>query len=137
MKIIFEINKENEQEVKIIDKNNNKVVGRIFSPAGTLKDVPNAIQICGFDFAYNLFGCGVITGDNELHKKDIQLLFQPRKMDYFNISHKNFECWKCFNLKEDCSCKELKVFKDIEDVERYMNKKEKFMLKKEILKKLE
>lgn len=136
MKITFEL--VNEQEIRIKDKDNAKVIGRIITPAGTLGDVPNAIQICGFDFAYELFGCGVIMGDDKLHKKDIQLLFQPRKSDYFELHSKiNLKDGKCMNIEEDCSCNELKVFKNIEAVEKFMGRREKVRLKKEILKKLE
>jgi hypothetical protein len=134
MKIIFQI--ENEQEVKIIDKDNGKMCGRIFSPGGTTRNVPNAIQICGFDFAYELFGCGVITGDDGLHKKDIQLLFQPRKDDYFKIPYKTFECWRCFNSKENCTCKEFKVFHDIKEVEEFIEERRKTKIKKEVIKEL-
>lgn len=135
MKIEFEL--VNKQEIRIKDKDNDKVIGRIMIPAGTLGDVPNAIQICGFDFAYELFGCGIIMGDDKLHKKDIQLLFQPRKTDYFEFSPKiNLKDGKCMNEEGDCSCNELKVFKNVEAVEKFMEKREMIRMKKEILKKL-
>ena len=45
-----------------------KQVGRIFTPSGSGEDKLNAIQICGFSEAYDLWGC-VMDG-----YKDIQLL---------------------------------------------------------------
>jgi len=142
MKIAFKIKGAKEfwtedTEVQIIDRENNAVIGRIFSPAGTSRDVPNAIQICGFDFSYQLYGCGVIIGEDGLYKKDIQLLFSPREKKSIFSGHKFNDAHRCFNKEEDCTCDELKVFEDIEEVERFMEKREKKRLKGEILKKLE
>lgn len=113
---------------------------------GFLAQQENAIQICGFDLAYELFGCGVINGEDKLHKKDIQLLFQPREKDYEFDYRSNLECnscsrtfpfrsscLRCFNSKENCTCNELKVFKNIEEVEKFMEKREEFRLKKAVV----
>ena len=133
----YEIAEENvnfdSDSIEIVDSDNGAIIGRIFSPAGTLGDVPNAIQVCGFDMAYCLMGCGVVEGDDKLHKKDIQLLFQPRKSDY-KRPHGIGDCWKCFNKKEDCSCDEHIVFPRIENVEKFIAKKERYRWRKEIVK---
>lgn len=36
-----------------------KEVGRIFTPGGTSHDIQNAIQVCGFEDAFDYWGCGV------------------------------------------------------------------------------
>jgi len=55
---------------KIIEKE----VGHIITPSGSGRDTLNAIQICGFDEAFDLWGCGVF-GNKETNnmQKDIQL----------------------------------------------------------------
>lgn len=56
MKIEFEIGKDNQE---VLIKSSNKVIGRIFTPAGSGETTLNAIQVCGFEEAYDLWGCGV------------------------------------------------------------------------------
>ena len=36
-----------------------KEIGHIFTPAGSSEDVKNAIQVCGADNAYDLWGCAI------------------------------------------------------------------------------
>jgi hypothetical protein len=75
MKIKFkQIDDENINIIGITDKGEEKDIGQIFTPSGSGKINLNAIQICGFDEAFDLWGCGVY-GDKETKnmKKDIQL----------------------------------------------------------------
>jgi len=57
--------KELKQEVLILDTDGGEVIGRIFTPSGTNRDMPNAIQVCGFDEAFSLWGCGGILVDEK------------------------------------------------------------------------
>lgn len=73
----LELEQKSKEEVLIfgIDiTGERKEIGRIFTPAGSGGSYINSIQICGFDHAYNYWGCGVY-GDNATGKmkKDIQL----------------------------------------------------------------
>lgn len=128
MNIIFKIADGGEQEVKIINKDNGLVMGRIFTPSGTSEDRVGAIQVCGFDDCFDFWGCG-IYGDGEGNpKKDIQLLFNKNsqrdsKIIKDCISVK--KCDRCFcyyrdengnkNEKGKCKCDEFRVkeFKEI------------------------
>lgn len=59
MYLEFEMEQGNKTLVKIIatHENERKEVGRIFTPSGTGHDNLNAIQICGFTEAFDLWGC--------------------------------------------------------------------------------
>lgn len=140
MKIEFEImddkgNKVVSKEVTIFaigdlgtEKGVRKEVGGIFTPSGSSQDTNNAIQICGFTEAFDLWGCSryVIPSYNHLekvydqygkvkmeHVKDIQLQFSMEivpaheKISYSAPLLKT--CWGCFNTP--CTC-EMKVKKD-------------------------
>lgn len=75
MKIEFEFkNKERVLIIGIDEKGERKQIGHIFTPSSSAENNLNAIQICGFDEAFDLWGCGVF-GDKETGqmKKDIQL----------------------------------------------------------------
>ena len=77
MNIEFELSND-KQSINIISANEGKrkEIGNIFTPAGTSHNIKNAIQICGFDEAFDFWGCGIF-GDKktQLMKKDIQLMF--------------------------------------------------------------
>ncbi len=108
MKITFEL--ENEQNVRILG--DGKEIGQVFSPAGTSRDKPNAIQVCGFESAFNLWGCGVYSNKGGLPRQDVQLLFNK---DTFNKPSKylglslNLLCHKCYYSKKDCKCKDVRI----------------------------
>lgn len=75
MKIEFEFkNKEHIVILGVEDNGKRSEIGRIFTPSGSAETTLNAIQVCGFDEAFNLWGCGMY-GDAETKqmKKDIQL----------------------------------------------------------------
>jgi len=109
----------NEKEVKIM--NDGKEVGRIFSPAGTMRDVTNAIQICGFKDAYDLWGCGVFFDKNSENNRDIQLYFKEDSHTGSNHEISKFEllsdCGRCFMPKKKCKCYDLKI-KTKKDIEK-------------------
>jgi len=76
MRIEFQQKSKEEIIILGIDAANgvSKEIGHIFTPSGSGKTNLNAIQICGFDEAFDLWGCGVY-GDKKTQrmKKDIQL----------------------------------------------------------------
>ena len=79
----------------IIEANTSKI-GQIFSPSGSGNDKNNAIQVCGFTEAFDLWGCGVFEG-----YKDIQLLFDGGVMG----GKKTFDfdkCCRCY--RHPCQC---------------------------------
>lgn len=83
MEISFKQKNEKYIEIymKDVDKKEEFLVGHIFTPSGSGETNVNAIQICGFDEAFDLWGCGVF-GDEKTKqmKKDIQLCwFRPYK----------------------------------------------------------
>ena len=132
MKIEFEL--ENCNKIKILSfrEDGSKVeIGHIFTPAGSGEDTLNAIQICGFEEAYDLWGCGVYgekIGNNVIAKKDIQLLFK----DYINVrsNHYNQECVRCYNYP--CTCEiGKKEGNDIEeDVKKAIFESSPYLVKK-------
>jgi len=100
----------------------NKIVGQIFTPAGSGNNTINAIQVCGFSEAYDLWGCGLFgkhkfieskkhfnnrkylydhNGDKIMEQvKDIQLYFDEdtQKCSLDDLD----DCMKCFNTP--CIC---------------------------------
>jgi hypothetical protein len=77
IKIEFEQKSKKEILIFGIDiKGQRKEIGHIFTPAGSGERNINAIQICGWDWAYDYWGCGVY-GDKATGqmKKDIQLIW--------------------------------------------------------------
>ena len=99
---------------RILIIRNGEKVGHIFTPASSSDSVTNAIQICGFSEAYDLWGCGIFGG-----YKDIQLLFDTGKCggsgieDGFNNRHISLkantktgegQCVRCF--REPCMCED-------------------------------
>ena len=77
--IKIEFEQKSKKEILIFGISINgdkKEIGRIFTPAGSGETSVNAIQVCGFDHAYDLWGCGVY-GDKLTNKmkKDIQIIW--------------------------------------------------------------
>lgn len=75
IKIEFELqDKENIIIFGIDERGKRQEIGHIFTPGGSGKKHSNAIQICGFDEAFDLWGCGVY-GDKATKnmKRDIQV----------------------------------------------------------------
>ena len=89
-----------ETKIEIFNDKDEKV-GQIFSPSGSRENCINAIQICGFTEAFDLWSCGVYK-----HKKDIQLLFDNIDIQgEFNPSLDG--CCKCFH--DPCGCEDRKI----------------------------
>lgn len=85
MKIEFEQLDKRHVSIIGIDTDGARLeIGHIFTPSGSGETNLNAIQICGFDEAFDLWGCGVY-GDvkTKQMKKDIQLCWYGlyRKMN--------------------------------------------------------
>jgi len=59
MEIEFEMDKDDKQKVRVIgiDKDIRKQIGSIFTPSSSGHDTKNAIQVCGIDEAFDLWGC--------------------------------------------------------------------------------
>lgn len=115
MNIIFEVD-DTKQEVSILDKSSGKVIGRIFTPSGTNKDMPNAIQVCGFDDLFSYWGCGVFCDENRLPKKDIQILFNENsRMENPKFEVSTDWCGRCFRVDKDCECGDLRL-KELKEI---------------------
>lgn len=106
----------NKKEVKILF--DGKEVGRIFTPGGTTHDKEDVIQVCGFDEAYELWGCGIYK-DKEKFKKDIQLLFGKDSKYAEDIPSFREMCGGCYNKKDNCRCKDLKLRKNYKDAKAH------------------
>ncbi|MEK6884553.1 MAG: hypothetical protein AABY22_33280 [Nanoarchaeota archaeon] len=81
MKITFKLL--NDQKILIM--NGYKEIGHIFTPASSGNDITNAIQVCGFEEAYDYWGCG-IYGEEKIVKipltpEDISHLFEFSKSE--------------------------------------------------------
>ena len=74
-------------------------VGRIFTPSGSGEDTENAIQVCGFTEAFDLWGCGIFKG-----YKDIQLLFDEGIMGGKETTDLN-KCCRCYRYPCQCENK--------------------------------
>jgi len=103
MKITFE----QIGEQRILVKSGDKVIGHIFSPAGTGEDMPSAIQVCGFDDAFDLWGCGIFYDDKGNPKKDIALHYNQNSNK--NTLHTANSCDRCYYPKNNCKCSELRI----------------------------
>ena len=105
------------KEIKLMGVENGvrKQIGVIFTPSSSSSNITNAIQVCGFYEAFDLWGCSrfshldkcenalvkAIEGKRkEVQTKDIQLLFDfDNKRENSNIGA---VCEKCYN--SPCHC---------------------------------
>ncbi len=145
MKLKFELKDENH--VSIINKENGRVVGRIFTPSGTGEVIKDAIQICGFSRAFELWGCGVIGDNDGKALQDIQLLFKNFKsasqpsMKGLSFGTKDIleDCGRCFHKKDkfgNCKCSELKVLRRHKDIKKWEKRRKNYENKEKIIDKL-
>lgn len=117
------------EHVDILIADTDKKVGHIFTPAGSTENVINAIQVCGFNEAFDYWGCGIFGESKEnikthsddkiarmkkhgidlpktykdynlVMKKDIQLVFEDYETKRF--SSLSDRCAGCYN--EPCTC---------------------------------
>jgi hypothetical protein len=77
MKIEFELDGNQRVKIMSVDGDKRKEIGQIFTPSGSGQDVKNAIQICGFEEAFDFWGCG-IYGETVIEK--VSLTKEQRKM---------------------------------------------------------
>jgi len=68
-KITFELESPNQIRIML----NGKEVGQVFAPADTKYETENTIQICGFDEAFNYWGCGIF-GEKVPSKVDYEMI---------------------------------------------------------------
>lgn len=96
------------KDVRIM--NGDKQIGRIFTPSGTGRNTPNAIQVCGFEDVFDLWGCGVFQDNKGNPKKDIQILFNKNShsgtLKGFDFTD---DCSKCFHPEKECKCYDLTI----------------------------
>jgi len=113
-------------EIIIFDEDTGQEIGKIKTPSATITEKESAIQVCGFDYACQLYGCGIYgnldkTG-NYHSKKDIQLLWTktsvplPFEAPKFKQKRDNgiHNCSKCYS--DPCKCKELRIYKSGESL---------------------
>ena len=149
MDLKFEL--KDKKHIDIINEKDGRIVGRIFTPSGTGEVIKDAIQICGFSRAFELWGCGEM-GDNKGESlQDIQLLFKDFKskinidMKGISFGTKNLPimnkdgCERCFHWRDEfgnCKCSELKVHKRYEDIEKWEKRRKNYETKEKIVKNL-
>lgn len=148
----IEFKLKDKKHINIINKRDGRIIGRIFTPSGTGEKIKDAIQVCGFSRAFELWSCGVI-GDNEGKPlQDIQLLFKDFKsktgsdMKGKSFGTRNLSimekegCDRCFYRKDkfgNCKCSELKVFRRYKDIAKWEKRKRNYENKEKILDALE
>lgn len=142
MKIEFkQVKKEHVDIIGIDEKTKKKkVIGHIFTPSGSSHTSKNAIQICGFQEAFDLWGCAVfarkglwgqvrmLDKEKYIQVKDIQLKFnmeiEPHCMGREHDLEK--DCSRCYN--KPCTCEQHVAFENPYTVKReqdlWLEKKE-------------
>jgi hypothetical protein len=100
----------NDTSIAILDADTNNQIGCIFTPSGTGRETPSAIQVCGFDRAFDHWGCGVFHDGKSNMKQDIQLLFNKNSISGHGSMTFNNECLKCYYRKDNCQCDKLRSF---------------------------
>jgi len=103
MKITFELM--NEQFVNIVS--DGKIIGHIFTPGGSGDNVTNAVQVCGFDEAFDFWGCGIF-GENKVIKKEYTEDQRKKFMELFETTGDAF--WKDW-AEKGCSVENVYVLK--------------------------
>jgi len=149
MKLKFDL--KDNKHINIINEEDGRIVGRIYTPSGTGEYIENAIQVCGFSRAFELWGCGVFGDDKGKALQDIQLSFKDFKsktrkdMKGVNFGTKDIPimnkdgCDRCFHWKDEfgnCKCSELKVHRKYKDIEKWETRRKKYETKEKIIKEL-
>lgn len=110
-------------EFRLVDKSKveiligDRVVGHIFSPSANF-DGEFSMQVCGFDKAHTLWGCGVFIGDDKVAKQDIQFVFSPDSHEGHHDLHEvgHSVCHVCYNPFEPYTNKDINrgvsIYKD-------------------------
>ncbi len=150
MKLIFDL--KDKQNINIINEEDGRICGRIFSPSGTSRDKKDGIQICGFSFAHTHWSCGVIGDNNGKPTQDIQLSFKDFKPNTsIDMKGKSFGtrnlaifdkkgCDRCFHWRDkfgNCKCSELKVHRKYEDIAKWEKRRKNYENKEKIVGALE
>lgn len=117
MKIEFELaDKEKVSIIAIDEKGGRKEVGEIFTPSGSSHTTTNAIQICGFTEAFDLWGCAKFAqtaytdtfgeGEKRMVPKLVQVKDIQLKFDFDTRLHLEKTelkcCVRCYN--HPCTC---------------------------------
>ena len=84
MKIEFEFIRKEKVNIIGVEGKIRKLIGHIFTPSGSGEDTLNAIQICGFEEAFDLWGCGIfgeeITEKRSYTKREINNIKRNRSL---------------------------------------------------------
>ena len=149
MKLKFKL--KDEKHINIINGEDGRIVGRIYTPSGTGEVIEDAIQICGFSRAFELWSCGRIGDEKGNALQDIQLLFKDFKsktqqdmngicFGTSNLSIINKDgCDRCFHWRDEfgnCNCSELKVHRRYGDIAKWEKRKKHYETKEKIIKEL-
>ena len=120
MEIEFELKNNKCIDIIAVQEGKRKLVGTIFTPAGSGHYIKNAIQICGTIAAYDYWGCALFAKPNDkkavvnrltskgddpyIQMRDIQLKFdfdtEPHYTKHSRIN--GSDCLGCYN--EPCTC---------------------------------
>lgn len=120
MRIEFElINKELVRIIGIDANGKRNNIGEIFTPSGSGNDSLNAIQVCGFKEAFDLWGCARyiypklnkeetsyqkdVLGTIYQHAKDIQLMYDDETVRH--VGENREVCEECYN--DPCTCEKI------------------------------
>lgn len=116
------------KEVRIMGVENGvrKQIGHIITPSSSSQNIKNAIQICGFSEAFDLWGCASFCHKEKpeidrIHKeimeelqekrlnwmqaKDIQLKFEFDSKQGNNSNVGRAHCMACYNIPCNCENK--------------------------------
>jgi hypothetical protein len=97
-----------DKRIHILDASNDKVIGRIFTPAGTMEDKTDGIQICGFKKFVEFWGCGLYGDSKGNATKDVQLLFEPSSQPMrIEVDLGERICSRCFYPYKKCQCLDM------------------------------
>ena len=111
MEIEFKLkNKEKVDIIGINDKGERKEIGHIFTPSSSGEDILNAIQICGFTEAFDLWGCGLYGKP----KYDLKKERYVYKQVYAVKDGRILKDAKGNPVKEETDEKEIEQVKDIQ-----------------------
>lgn len=118
--------KGDDGQYKLESKVTRKVIGNIFTPSGSGHTYKNAIQICGFTEAFDLWGCAnyqtykISKNGIEFEKvKPKTYSFPYELLDAFDQETrvKLISIIRAANMKEQESCKDDKVIIQCKDIQ--------------------
>lgn len=126
MKLEFKFVDKEHIEVIATHNKETKKVGDIFTPSGSGEDTKNSIQVCGFNEAYDLWGCAKYE-TFKLKEGGVEYEFvkaktyslAPSILDVFepDIRNKIMETIRNDNMKAFERVKDKKVMVNLKDIQ--------------------